>query len=136
MGAIKMRTFILAAAGLALAGCATVTRGTNDTWSVNTTPTGAAVKTTNQFACDATPCTFKMPRKSEFDVTISKTGYKTWTGHITHHVAGAGGAGMAGNVLVGGIIGAGVDVASGAMLDLVPNPLSVTLEKEEQQAAK
>jgi len=131
-----MRILILAAAGLALAGCATVTRGTNDTWSVNTSPTGAAVKTTNQFACDATPCTFKMPRKSEFDVTITKAGYKTWTGHVTHHVAGAGGAGMAGNVLLGGIIGAGVDVESGAMLDLVPNPLAVTLEKEEQQAAK
>jgi len=31
-----------------------------------------------------------MPRKSEFDVTISKAGskagYKTWTGHVTHHV--------------------------------------------------
>ena len=131
-----MRILILAAAGLALAGCATVTRGTNDTWSVNTSPTGAAVKTTNQFACDATPCTFKMPRKSEFDVTITKAGYKTWTGHVTHHVVGAGGAGMAGNVLLGGIIGAGVDVESGAMLDLVPNPLAVTLEKEEQQAAK
>ena len=51
-----MRLLILAGAGLALGGCATVTRGTNDTWTVNTTPSGAAVKTTNQFACDATPC--------------------------------------------------------------------------------
>ena len=35
---------------------------------------------------------------------------------------------MAGNVLLGGVIGAGIDVASGAMLNLVPNPLVVTLE--------
>lgn len=131
-----MKIYILAALGLALGGCATITRGTSDTWTVNTTPVGAAVKTTNQFACDSTPCTFKMPRNSEFDVSITKAGYKEWKGHVTHHVAGAGGAGMAGNVLVGGIIGAGVDVASGAMLDLVPNPLSVMLEKEEQQAAR
>ena len=131
-----MRILMLAAAGLCLAGCATVTRGTNDTWTVNTTPAGAAVKTTNQFACDATPCTFKMPRKSEFDVTITKAGYKSWTGHVTHHVSGAGGAGMAGNVVLGGIIGAGVDASSGAMLDLTPNPLSVTLEKDEQHAEK
>lgn len=131
-----MKLYVLAAAGMLLAGCATVTRGTNDTWTVNTTPVGAAVKTTNQFACDSTPCTFKMPRKSEFDVTITKAGYKAWTGHVTHHVAGAGGAGMAGNVLVGGIIGAGVDVSSGAMLDLVPNPLSVTLEKDDEQHAE
>jgi uncharacterized protein YcfJ len=113
-----------------LGGCATVTRGTNDAFVVNTDPSGAAVKTTNQFACDATPCTFKMPRKSEFDVTITKSGYKTWTGHVTHKVAGAGGAGMAGNVLIGGVIGAGVDIASGAMMDLVPNPLTVKLEAE------
>lgn len=35
---------------------------------------------------------------------------------------------MAGNVLVGGIIGAGVDMGTGAMLDLVPNPINVALE--------
>ena len=121
----------MGAIALTLGGCATVTRGTNDTWSVNTTPSGAAVKTTNQFFCEATPCTFKMPRKSDFDVTISKAGYKPWTGHVTHHIAGGGSAGMAGNVILGGIIGAGVDAYSGAMNDLTPNPLNVTLEHEE-----
>lgn len=130
-----MRYLLIASLALALSGCATVTRGTSDTWTVNTTPSGAAVKTSNQFFCDATPCTFKMPRKSEFSVTISKPGYKTWTGQVTHKVSGAGGAGMAGNVLLGGIIGAGVDAYSGAMMSLTPNPLSVPLEKEEQQAS-
>lgn len=111
-----------------LGACATVTRGSSDTWSVNTTPSGAAVKTSNQFSCDSTPCTFKMSRKAEFDVTITKGGYKTWTGHVTHHISGAGGAGMAGNVVLGGVIGAVVDASTGAMNDLVPNPLNVTLE--------
>jgi hypothetical protein len=55
---------------------------------------------------------------------------------VTHHVSGAGGAGTAGDVLVGGIIGAGVDTVSGAMNDLAPNPLTVTLEKSEQTAQK
>jgi hypothetical protein len=133
-----MRFIILAGLCLVLGGCATVTRGANDTWTVNTEPSGASIRTTNQFACDATPCTFKMPRKSEFDVTITKAGYKTWTGHVTHHVGNAGSAGMAGNVLLGGIIGAGVDAYSGAMYDLAPNPLTVKLEKlemEEKHAA-
>lgn len=129
-----MRVLIVAGLCLGLGACATVTRGASDTWTVNTEPSGAAVKTTNQFFCEATPCTFKMARKSEFDVTISKTGFKTWTGHVTHHVSGAGGAGMAGNVILGGLIGIGVDAYSGAMNDLVPNPLTVTLEKEEQHA--
>lgn len=130
-----MKILMIAAAGLLVTGCATVTRGSNDSWTVNTTPAGAAVKTSNQFACDATPCTFKMPRKAEFDVTVTKAGFKTWTGHVTHHVSGAGGAGFVGNALIGGVIGAGVDVATGATLNLVPNPLSVTLEPEEQHAA-
>jgi hypothetical protein len=47
---------------------------------------------------------------------------------VTNKVGGAGGAGMAGNVILGGLIGAGVDVATGAMLDLVPNPLVIKLE--------
>ena len=40
---------------------------------------------------------------------------------------------MAGNVLVGGIIGVGVDAASGAALDLTPNPVVVTLQPLGEQ---
>ncbi len=118
-------------ASLSLGGCATITRTEHDAWTVDTTPGSAAVKTSNGFACDATPCTFRIERKAEFDVTITKPGYKSWTGHVTHKVSGAGGAGMAGNVLVGGLIGVVVDSNSGAMFDLVPNPLTVTLEKAD-----
>src|SRR3569833_3258089 len=123
-----MRLLILAAAGLALSGCATITRGTFDTWTVNTTPSGAAVKTSDHFFCDIMLCTFKVPRKSDFDVTITKAGYKDWKGHVRHHVDTAGGAGFVGNALVGGVFGAGLDIATGATLSLEPNPLNVTLE--------
>ena len=34
---------------------------------------------------------------------------------------------MAGNILFGGLIGAAVDAGSGAMYDLKPNPVEVTL---------
>ena len=122
-------------ASLGLGGCATITRTEHDAWTVKTTPGSAAVKTSNGFACDATPCTFRIERKAEFDVTITKPGYKTWSGHVTHKVSGGGGAGMAGNVLVGGLIGVAVDANSGAMFDLVPNPLEVTLEKADAPAA-
>ena len=43
-------------------------------------------------------------------------------------MATSGGAALAGNVLVGGIIGLGVDAATGASKELTPNPVSVTLE--------
>jgi len=121
-------------AGLLVTGCATVTRGTNQAWTVETTPGGAAITTTNGFQCEATPCTFRMPRRSEFDVTITKPGYRTVTTHVTNQVSGAGAAGMAGNVIVGGVIGGVVDVASGAMLEIRPNPLQVTLEPVEPEA--
>jgi hypothetical protein len=71
-----------------------------------------------------------MEHKAEFDVTVSKVGYKPFHSHVIHQVSTAGGVGMAGNVLVGGVIGAVVDVASGAMMELKPNPLNVTLEPD------
>ena len=123
-----MGTFI---AAVVLSGCATITRGNSTAWEVNTNPVGAKVKTTNGFYCDSTPCSLKMPRKSEFTATITKLGYKSLDVKVTNKVSGSGGAGMAGNVLVGGIIGAGVDLATGAMLDLTPNPLTVNLEKDD-----
>lgn len=125
----------VACAGLGASGCATVTRGTNTAWEVNSTPSGAKVETTHGHMCPATPCAMKMPRKSQFTATITKPGYKPVTVTVTNKVGGGGGAAMAGNVLVGGLIGAGVDASSGAMLDLVPNPVNVTLEPDEPAPA-
>jgi len=133
---MRRRGRLLACVALtcATAACATVTRGTKEAWMVSTVPPSASVKTSNGFACDATPCTFKIEHKAEFDVTISKPGYKTFHTRVIHQVSTAGGAGMAGNVLLGGLIGAGVDVATGAMMELKPNPLNVTLEATDAPA--
>ncbi len=128
---LAMRITAVVALAASLSACATITRGTTEAWSVETTPGGAAVKTSSGFSCDQTPCTFKIPRKGAFDVTITKSGYKTVNTRVETQVAGGGGAGMAGNVLVGGLIGVGVDAASGAMLEHKPNPLKVTLEKQD-----
>jgi hypothetical protein len=69
-----------------------------------------------------------MKRKSDITVDISKPGCKSVRLNVTHKTSGNGGAAVAGNILVGGIIGLGVDAASGASQELVPNPLSVKLE--------
>lgn len=129
-----MKIIKLAAVGvlaLSSTACATVTRGSNTAWEVQSEPSGAKVETSNGHQCPATPCSIKMPRKSEFTATLTKPGYKPATVTVTNKVSGAGGGAMAGNVLVGGIIGAGVDAATGAMLDLTPNPAKVTLEKAD-----
>jgi hypothetical protein len=132
---------ILLAAAVAplvlLSGCATITRGSTQAFVVETTPSGASVRTSLGQECSATPCTFaKVERDSNFTVTISKPGYRTTTHTVTHQTASGGAAGMAGNVLIGGLIGGVVDANSGATQDLVPNPLRVTLEPEATVAAE
>jgi hypothetical protein len=124
----------LLAIGTGVSGCATVTRGTHEVFTVNTVPPNASVKTSNGRACDATPCSFTMNHRDDFDVTISKAGYRDWRGHVTHQFSSGGGAALAGNVLVGGLVGLTVDAASGATQKLVPNPLNVTLEPVQAAA--
>ncbi|KAF0117597.1 MAG: translation initiation factor 2 subunit gamma GTPase [Hyphomonadaceae bacterium] len=119
---------------LLLPACATVTRGKTTAWSVESTPSGAAVRTSNGYTCEATPCTFTIARKSGFGVTLTKDGYKSYTGQVEARVSGAGGAAMAGNLLVGGLIGGGIDASSGAMNDLYPNPLKVILAPIDSNA--
>jgi hypothetical protein len=126
--------FIAAGALIFLSGCATITRGTKDTLIVESDPAGADVRlSTGQTG--KTPTSFKLSRSEPLVVTISKEGYETLNVSVNPQVVGAGAAGMAGNVLVGGLIGAGVDAYSGAMKDLKPNPVSVKMVKLESHAA-
>lgn len=124
-----MKKLLVVALIAPLAACATITRGTTQAFTVETEPGGAAVETSNGLFCPSTPCTFaRVPRESEFTVTITKEGYVTTTHNVTHETAGSGAAGMAGNVILGGVIGAAIDGNNGATQDLVPNPLRVTLQ--------
>ncbi|MDZ4376170.1 MAG: PEGA domain-containing protein [Phenylobacterium sp.] len=126
---------MLAGVAMSLPACATVTRGSSQQFSVQSTPPGAQVSTSNGFECQATPCTFRMSRKDAFRITVSKDGYVAQTHDITSSVSGAGGTAMAGNILIGGIIGGAIDATSGAMNDLKPNPLIVTLRTPAEEAA-
>lgn len=129
----------LALTGLVLSGCATVTRGNTEDVMFTSVPTGATVTTTNGFNC-TTPCSLKMKRKDKFVATF-KEGGKTRQVKVTTEVSGGGGTALAGNVLAGGIIGIGVDAATGASLNHVPNPVHVDFTKpapvvKKEEAAK
>lgn len=130
-----VRAVALAAFAITLPACATITRGSNQDFTVESTPPGARVSTSNGFQCDSTPCTFRMPRKNGFRVTVSREGYVSQEVEVTSGVSGGGAAGMAGNVVFGGVIGAVVDGTSGAMKDLSPNPLVVVLLTPAEQRA-
>ena len=112
----------------ATSGCATITRGTSEAFAIESVPAGAAVSLSTGLTC-TTPCSVKVKRRSDFTVNIVKNGYEPVVATVTSSIDGAGGAGMAGNVLIGGIIGAGVDAGTGAMHSHKPNPLSVTMVK-------
>ena len=124
----------LAVAVAALSACATITRGTKEKFSIITTPTAAAVALSTGEKCTS-PCALKLKRKTTFTVTASKAGYKTATAAVKSKVKGGGIAGGAGNLIFGGVIGAVVDGSNGAMRDLTPNPLYITLEPEMPPAA-
>jgi len=121
-----VRLAVIAVAAMNVAACATVTRGTKQDFRVESTPPNARVSTSHGYTC-TTPCTLKLPRKDEFEITLSLDGYKPFRTHIGNEISGGGAAGLAGNVIVGGVIGIGVDAVTGASLDLRPNPLVVEM---------
>jgi hypothetical protein len=114
---------VLSFAGLGLSGCATVTRGVHEALVVESEPS----VTLSTGDTGTTPTSFRVRRRGALDVTISKEGYEAVHVHVATQIAGWGAAGMAGNVLVGGVIGVGVDAFSGGTLEHKPNPIRVTL---------
>lgn len=111
---------------VATSGCATITRGSKDFFHIESEPTGATVALSNGLNC-VTPCAMELPRKRPFTASFSLEGHKPLTAEVVPKQAAAGTAGMAGNVLIGGLIGIVADSTSGAMKDLYPNPLVANL---------
>jgi len=114
------------AASMLLAGCATVTRGTRQTFKIQSSPEGAKVELSNGETC-VTPCVLKLKRRPGFSATFSKDGYETKTVKVDSEVHGGGVAAGAGNLILGGIVGGIVDGTNGSLNSLSPNPLNVTL---------
>jgi hypothetical protein len=131
---IMNRTLAVVAAAMLVAGCGSITRGTSENVAINSTPIGAQVTTDIGMTCTA-PCTLKVPRNKDFTITASAPGYKTATMKVGRKVSGGGAAGMAGNVVLGGIIGIAVDAGTGAAMDHTPNPAFVVLEAESAAPA-
>lgn len=108
------RIAAVVALGMALTGCATIIEGTTQPVSVNTTPVQDAQCTlTNSqgtWYVTSPGSTTVHKTKTDLDVTCSKAGFQP--GHVV--AASHFGAMTAGNIIAGGVIGAGVDAASGA----------------------
>jgi len=116
-----------------VSGCATITRGSKDLFEIESDPTGATVDLSNGLHC-VTPCAMELPRKHAFTATFSMEGYKPLTIEVVPKQAAAGTAGMAGNIIFGGLVGIVADSTSGAMKDLYPNPLVAKLAPTDSGA--
>lgn len=125
-----MRILCAATLCVALGGCASVARGTSETISVATTPSGAqaTVSGLDQPLVCTTPCAFTAARSADITVSIAKEGYEPQVIPLTKEVSGSGGASFAGNLLLGGVVGMGVDAVTGAAQDHKPNPVIITLQ--------
>jgi hypothetical protein len=124
-----MRILGVVALAAALGGCASVTRGTTENISISSTPSGAEATITGlevPTAC-ITPCAIVAKRNADLSVSFAKQGYEPEVVQLTKEIPGTGAAGFAGNILAGGLIGMGVDAATGAAQDHKPNPVIVTL---------
>ena len=112
---------------LSLTSCATITRGVHEKLKVTSDPPGAnVVLSTGEKG--VTPATFvEKRRRDTFTVTVSKPGYVSQTVAVQSKAGGTGGTAMAGNLLIGGAIGMGVDAGTGAYDSLYPNPVAVEL---------
>jgi hypothetical protein len=124
----------IAAAAVLLSGCATVTRGTSQKYMIESTPTKAEVTLSTGQQC-VTPCTLKLKRKPGFTATVAMKGYKTQKLDVESKMSGGGAVAGAGNVILGGVVGALVDGTNGSLNNLTPNPLKVTLLPEEAAEA-
>lgn len=122
-----VRGLVVAAVACSLGGCASVVRGTDEDVTFASEPSGAAMATNRGFSCATTPCSLQIPRDQEFDATFTLAGYQPKTISVRTKLSGGGAAGLAGNILLGGVVGAAVDAGTGAALDHVPNPVVAQL---------
>lgn len=103
------------AGAIMLAGCATVVKGTSQQVSLDTPgyPGAQCILRSKDFGTRSviTPATFELP-KSKHDVQVEcRKGCARGNGVISSNLEGM----TAGNIVAGGVIGFGVDAATGAM---------------------
>ena len=126
----RAATALLAA--LHLSACATVVQGKSDTVKLTSLPTGADVvfedaDGSRESVTCTTPCKAELRRTATWNATVSLPGHTPYRYQLQPGVGGSGPVAMAGNLVLGGLPGAVVDSRTGALEDLSPNPVHVTL---------
>lgn len=126
---MRMRVWGCAvAAGLSVAGCNTVTRGTEEAVTITAAPANARIWTSLGHSCPRSPCTVTVSRKAEFTAHAAARGYRPGSVLVTSKLTDKAAPGVIGNaILPGGTAGLVLDAANGAMMDHTPNPAHIDL---------
>jgi hypothetical protein len=113
---MRIQTFAaLAAMGCALSGCATIVKGTSQDVAIATPPISGAMCILSSGEGSWTVISPGMARversKEDMQIRCNKDGYQEAVSTIPSNIEGW----TAGNLLVGGAVGFGVDAVSGAI---------------------
>jgi len=125
-----MKTLMLtiAAVGLCLGACNTMTRGTESEVTITASPRGARIWTSLGHRCPSSPCVVKVERTAVFTAYAEAKGYQPGSVDVKPLISGQAAPGVIGNaILPGGSVGLVIDAANGAMLDHTPNPAHIEL---------
>ncbi|MFP3868507.1 MAG: SHOCT domain-containing protein [Desulfobacteraceae bacterium] len=112
---------IFVALGL-ISGCATIIHGTTQEVAITTDPSEADLVVDGRERYKS-PAKITMKRKEDHMVEVTKDGYQKETVNIKSVLSGA----VAGNIIAGGLIGWGIDAASGGQYRLVPDHVDLRL---------
>lgn len=111
--------------------CATIMNGTRQTLVVRSDPAGARVTVDGEFAGE-TPCEVELARGSAPKVVgVEKSGHEAYRTTLKPEMSDWG----LGNIVLGGPIGAIVDLSSGAFYEYAPGSIDVTLPRSASELA-
>lgn len=116
-------SLVLCLALSTIVGCATIIRGTEEEVRIETIPEGATATIEPGGLVIQTPASVALQRANEYIVTLELEEYETETVRLRHSSSGV----VFGNLILGGLIGYSTDQSSGAVYNLIPNPLVVEL---------
>jgi hypothetical protein len=104
-------------------GCATIINGSSQEIAISSTPDGAEVWIDGA-RMGMTPTKVTLKRKNDYVVAVKKEGFREATLKIESEVS----PWIAGNILLGGLIGLGIDFASGGAYHLNPGQLDFNMK--------
>lgn len=127
------RVSILLLSGVCIlsSGCASIIHGTTQEVSLSSNPSGARVQADGNQVGE-TPTKVILKRKTDHVLVFNKEGYEQEQRTVMHVVSGA----VYGNIAAGGLIGWGVDAATGAQYKLAPETIHVELQPAKEGSSE